>query len=198
MKIKLNLLLFNKNSISVQALFRNNSLAQLKSADEAWNELKSGFQNPGIDKFSRFQEDENIRTVVNEMGGWGTIRMWKATDLEPNSKQERAFKEIYTSIKSGQIACKDVHNKPKTIAVPNQKNQKRITPFDIKQFNEIRKARGEWLGMPITEKQIYISKVNSAMKETDAYKLFLNEYMMKSEPPQKEVQTQKIYQGMRR
>ncbi|KPA11508.1 hypothetical protein MHK_008286, partial [Candidatus Magnetomorum sp. HK-1] len=184
-----------------EIVFGNDSVAQLKSADEAWNELKSGFQNPGIDKFSRFQQDENIRTVVHKMGGWVNVRMWKATALEPGSKQERTFKEIYSSIelKSGQIAWKDVqYNQPNPVAIP-QVRQKHITQFDMKQFEEIRKARGAWLSMPITEKQAYISKSDSVGRdqETGGYKIFLNEYLMKSEPPQKVVQPPKIHQGMR-
>ena len=73
------------------------------------------------------------------------------------------------------------------------------TDENIKEFEEIRKARGVWLSMPLTEKQLYMSKVNSIGKnnETKAYKLFLNEYIMKSEPPQM-IQQSQIYQGMRR
>ncbi|ETR68359.1 MAG: hypothetical protein OMM_04613 [Candidatus Magnetoglobus multicellularis str. Araruama] len=177
-----------------EIVFGGASFVQFKSADDAWNELKSGFQSPGIDKFSEFQQDENIRLVVNKMGGWGNIRMWKAAALESGSKQERGFKEIYKSIelKPGQISWKDVqYNKP--VSVSYQESQKRVTSVDIKQFEEIRKARGVWLSMPLTEKQLYMSKVSS---ETDAYKIFLNEYMMKSEPPQM-IQQPQIYQGMR-
>ncbi|KPA16349.1 hypothetical protein MHK_003444 [Candidatus Magnetomorum sp. HK-1] len=187
-----------------EIVFASDSFVQFKSADDAWKELKSGFQSPGIERFSMFQQDENIRLVVNKMGGWAQVRMWKAAALESGSKQERVFKEIYGSIelKPGQISWKDGHfNKPnpKSSLITNPERQKRVTSVDIKQFEKIRKARGVWLSMPLTEKQLYVSKVNSVGKnmETKAYKLFLNEYMMKSEPPQM-IQQPQIYQGMRR
>jgi len=187
-----------------EIVFASDSLVQFKSADDAWKELKSGFQSPGIEKFSMLQQDENIRFVVNKMGGWAQVRMWKAAALESGSKQERVFKEIYDSIelKPGQTSWKDGHfNKPnpKSSLITNPERQKRVSSVDIKQFEEIRKARGVWLSMPLTEKQLYMSKVNSIGKnnETKAYKLFLNEYIMKSEPPQM-IQQSQIYQGMRR
>ncbi|KPA15269.1 hypothetical protein MHK_004520, partial [Candidatus Magnetomorum sp. HK-1] len=178
----------------------SDALVQFKSAEEAWKELKSGFQNPGIDKFSRFQQDENIRTVIDKMGGWSNIRMWKANALESGSKQERTFKYIYSNIelKPGQTAWKDVQfSKP--VSSLNQETKKRVTSVDIKQFEEIRKARGVWLSMALTEKELYLNMVkgNVVNKETDAYKIFLNEYVMKSEP-QQVVQQPQIYQGMRR
>jgi conjugative relaxase-like TrwC/TraI family protein len=175
----------------------------LKSADDAWNELKSGFQSPGIDKFSKFQQDENIRAVINKMGGWSNIRMWKATALESGSRQEKMFKEIYSNIElqSDQIAWKDVqYNKPKPnfFSVPNQKIPNQVTKVDVKKFEEVRKARGVWLSMPVSEKRLYLSMLNKdgVTNEIDAYRIFLNEYMMKSEP--QKVMQQAQYQGMRR
>ena len=70
----------------------------MKSADDAWNELVSGFRFPGIEEFSRLQNDQNIRNVVYEMGGWSQLRMWKAIALEPGSEQEKRFKTIYNKM----------------------------------------------------------------------------------------------------
>ena len=99
------------------------------------------------------------------------------------------------------MGCFQFHTiqyKKSNVAIP-QVRQKQITQFDMKQFEEIRKARGVWLSMPITEKQAYISKIDNVGidQETGAYKIFLNEYLVKSETPQKMVQRPTIYQGMR-
>jgi uncharacterized protein YcgL (UPF0745 family) len=119
---------------------------------------------------------------------------------------DRAFpNNEYATIDNSEIVVKKspkqkAANKPKPnfFSVPNQKIPNQVTKVDVKKFEEVRKARGVWLSMPVSEKRLYLSMLNKdgVTNEIDAYRIFLNEYMMKSEP--QKVMQQAQYQGMRR